>query len=539
MDAKTGEVYAGKVVPKRLLRKGKQKEKMTSEINIHQQLKHHNVVAFYNFFDDDTNVYIVLELCRKRSMMELHRRRKTITEPEARYFMKQILEGVGYLHKNNIIHRDLKLGNLFLDHNLTVKIGDFGLAAKLEFSGERKKTLCGTPNYIAPEILNNSGHSFEVDLWSIGCILYALLVGKPPFETHSLDETYSRIQECKYTIPSHIAKLAQLLITWLLQIDPKKRPKIDETAQHEWFSGFTPNSLPTSVLISAPRFNNAEEEKIMKNLVRKPLKEVNNEQNTTPSSNTHKLVRMSVVIAGASNSAMVTQYECRNHLEMLVQQLDGLVTKNVKIKKLTGKEEDTDPAAQPLIWVSKWVDYSDKYGFGFQLIDGSWGVLFNDTTKIVVLANEMNVHYIHRDGVEEYFTISNYPAGLEKKIKLLSYFRRYMKENLMTAGSDVPRVLDSVSRTPYLYQWFRTSKGVFMCLTNGTVQVNFSDHTKIILCPLMGAVTYVDEEKAFRTYRFSTIQEHGTCKPLMDALKYAHQKLNYNMKAVLPQHANN
>lgn len=98
---------------------------------------------------------------------------------------------------------------------------------------------------------------------------------------------------------------------------------------------------------------------------------------------------MSIAIAGASNSAMVTQYECKNHLEMLVQQLESLVTKNVKIKKLSGKEEDTDPAAQPLIWVSKWVDYSDKYGFGFQLIDGSWGVLFNDTTKIVVLANEM------------------------------------------------------------------------------------------------------------------------------------------------------
>ena len=72
-------------------------------------------------------------------MMELHRRRKDITEPEARYFMKQILDGVGYLHKNNILHRDLKLGNLFLDDNLHVKIGDFGLAAKLEHSGERKQ----------------------------------------------------------------------------------------------------------------------------------------------------------------------------------------------------------------------------------------------------------------------------------------------------------------------------------------------------------------------------------------------------------------
>lgn len=112
--------------------------------------------------------------------------------------MRQIISGVHYLHQNRIIHRDLKLGNLFLNDDLTVKIGDFGLAAKIEYDGERKKTLCGTPNYIAPEILYKKGHSFEVDIWSIGCIMYTLLVGKPPFETSSLKETYARIKKCEY-----------------------------------------------------------------------------------------------------------------------------------------------------------------------------------------------------------------------------------------------------------------------------------------------------------------------------------------------------
>lgn len=130
--------------------------------------------------------------------MELHKRRKALTEPETRYYMKQILHGVHYLHQNRIIHRDLKLGNLFLNDDLVVKIGDFGLAAKIEYDGERKKTLCGTPNYIAPEILNKKGHSFEVDIWSMGCIMYTLLIGRPPFETNSLKETYSRIKKCDY-----------------------------------------------------------------------------------------------------------------------------------------------------------------------------------------------------------------------------------------------------------------------------------------------------------------------------------------------------
>lgn len=83
-----------------------------------------------------------------------------------------------------------------------MKIGDFGLATKVEYDGERKKTLCGTPNYIAPEVLSKKGHSFEVDVWSIGCIMYTLLVGKPPFETSCLKETYLRIKKNDYSIPS-------------------------------------------------------------------------------------------------------------------------------------------------------------------------------------------------------------------------------------------------------------------------------------------------------------------------------------------------
>lgn len=90
------------------------------------------------------------------------------------------------MHEQRVIHRDLKLGNLFLNEKMHVKLGDFGLATQVEFDGERKKTLCGTPNYIAPEMLDKKGHSFEVDIWAIGCILFTLLVGKPPFETETL-----------------------------------------------------------------------------------------------------------------------------------------------------------------------------------------------------------------------------------------------------------------------------------------------------------------------------------------------------------------
>mmetsp|Transcript_31604 Transcript_31604/g.30916 ORF Transcript_31604/g.30916 Transcript_31604/m.30916 type:complete len:115 (+) Transcript_31604:280-624(+) len=112
------------------------------------------------------------------------RRRKRLHELEVQCYALQMITAMKYLHGHRIIHRDLKLGNLFLNDKMEIKLGDFGLATKLEFDGERKRTICGTPNYIAPEVLEGKGgHSYEVDIWSLGVIIYTLIVGKPPFET--------------------------------------------------------------------------------------------------------------------------------------------------------------------------------------------------------------------------------------------------------------------------------------------------------------------------------------------------------------------
>ena len=116
------EISAGKIVPKSLLVKQHQREKMAQEITLHKTLQHKYVVKLFSFFEDSNFVYIILELCRRRSLMELHKRRKAITEPETRYFMNQILLGVKYLHENKIIHRDLKLGNIFLNDDMEVCI---------------------------------------------------------------------------------------------------------------------------------------------------------------------------------------------------------------------------------------------------------------------------------------------------------------------------------------------------------------------------------------------------------------------------------
>jgi len=139
-------VLAAKVVPKSTLVKTRAKQKLMSEIRIHRSLEHNHVVRFDHFFEDSEYVYILLELCVNQTINEKIRRRKRLTEIEVQCYILQMLSGLRYLQKNKVIHRDLKLGNLFLSDKMELKLADFGLAAKLEFDGEKKKTICGTPN---------------------------------------------------------------------------------------------------------------------------------------------------------------------------------------------------------------------------------------------------------------------------------------------------------------------------------------------------------------------------------------------------------
>lgn len=158
-------------------------------------LEHPNIVNFIDCFEDEDNVYMSLELCTGGSLMDVFRQRRGFSEAETRYFMVQILGACHYMHAHSVIHRDLKLGNIFLDANFNIKVGDFGLAALIENEGERKKTICGTPNYIAPEVLFDTanGHSYEVDVWSTGVILYTLLIGRPPFQTREVKDIYEYV----------------------------------------------------------------------------------------------------------------------------------------------------------------------------------------------------------------------------------------------------------------------------------------------------------------------------------------------------------
>merc|ERR1719230_1377984 len=162
---------------------------------------------------------------------------KRLSEAEAMFYIYDLIVALKYLHRHKVIHRDLKLGNLFLDADVRLKVGDFGLAAQLEHDGEKKRTVCGTPNYIAPEILEGkSGHSYEVDIWSLGVIVYAVLFGRPPFETSEVKTTYRRIRHNQYTFPDamSVSENAKDLITRILRTDPRSRPSLDDIIGSPW-----------------------------------------------------------------------------------------------------------------------------------------------------------------------------------------------------------------------------------------------------------------------------------------------------------------
>ncbi|XP_006456153.1 hypothetical protein AGABI2DRAFT_188194 [Agaricus bisporus var. bisporus H97] len=255
-----GRRLACKVVTRDSLKTKKAKTKLWAEIKIHRSLSHPNIVGFHDCFDDESNVYMVLELCTSGSLMDMLRRRRRLTEPETRYFMVQLIGACHYMHTHQVIHRDLKLGNLLLDADMNIKVADFGLAALIENPGERKKTICGTPNYIAPEVLFDTanGHSFEVDTWSIGVILYTLVIGKPPFQTKDVKEIYKRIRDNEYEFPADrkIGSGVKTLIQQILTPDPSQRPTLFEILDHVFFTqGPVPSYIPPSAHDSVPDFS--------------------------------------------------------------------------------------------------------------------------------------------------------------------------------------------------------------------------------------------------------------------------------------------
>ena len=502
------KIFAAKMIAKSSIKSERQNQKLRTEIKIHKSCHHPQIVAFEHNFQDSDNVYILLELCQNQTMNELHVRRKVLTELEVQCYMVQLVKALQYLHSHRIIHRDLKLGNLFLNDKMELKVGDFGLATKLDFEGERKKTICGTPNYIAPEVISGAGHSYEVDIWAVGIIIYTLLVGKPPFETRDVKTTYGKIKKAEFSFPDNckISKEARNLIKKILVLDPKKRPRLNEILFDDFFNQGVaiPKLMPTSTLAYRPT----------KEYLNKYIPDKNSTE---------------------ANSNEIKS-ESTKELSELVE--DGET--NDKSNGDTPQFIDSTFLSKKEVWVVKWVDFSSKYGIGYILNNGLIGVYFNDNSKILFNPKENRFTIDERkisDQQELLYTIgyNEYPDGLKKKIFLFHNFKKLLeeenkpnksnekkrqsmhksgmkekhrsktkgkKENENNKENDFNRtvsVSDKFEEIDYIFvkKWLKTKHAIIFRFSNKVIQVCFKDNTQLIIHPLNQTVTYINkaEEK--------------------------------------------
>ena len=233
---KSGKYAALKVIEKKESF-DKIKKRLTNEIEIHISLRHPNVISLYNHFEDDDNYYLLLELCERGDMHTHLKSKGVFSENEIRNFGRQLAEGLLYLHSNNVIHRDLKLCNILLTDDDSIKICDFGLAVKLKTQGEEHDTICGTPNYISPEIINKTPYNHKSDCWALGCILYAFATGNPPFEGKTVKETLKKVQKLDFQLPSNVSPSLKDLLQRLINPDPVARFDMKSVLQHPFFTG--------------------------------------------------------------------------------------------------------------------------------------------------------------------------------------------------------------------------------------------------------------------------------------------------------------
>uniref|UniRef100_A0A8C3N4L6 Serine/threonine-protein kinase PLK n=1 Tax=Geospiza parvula TaxID=87175 RepID=A0A8C3N4L6_GEOPR len=535
-DLSSNKTYAVKVIPHSRVAKPHQREKITNEIELHRDLHHKHIVKFSHYFEDSESIYIFLEHCSRKSLAHIWKARHTLLEPEVRYYLKQIISGLKYLHLKGILHRDLKLGNFFINENMELKVGDFGLAACQDVSDQKKKTICGTPNYLAPEVLLRQGHGPESDVWSLGCVMYTLLCGNPPFETSDLKETYRCIKQVEYTLPVFLSLPAKHLITGILRRNPQDRLTLDEILDHEFFKGYTPEKLPPSSCVMAPELSPPNPAKTLFAKVTKTLfgkkkpkaKKGSSEDRDDISKLVTGLMKTSIcrqmsykTVEGneaipvscrsASSSPVETVVEETSHksaspsirgtMASSCEAFEDCVTASAIIESAVRllraclssmPPAEKNPASlarhEHFVWVSKWVDYSNKYGFGYQLSNRSIGILFNNGTHMTLSPNHRTVHYNPTNSKHLVFSVSAIPEQLQGQMSVLRYFASYMEQHLM--------------------------------------KVNFyNDHTKVIISKpdFSCLVTYINRERNSYTYKLCSLQELG-CSPEL------HHRLRYILK---------
>jgi len=275
VDKENGEEVAVKIIDKK--RAGQKKEMLETEVAILQKVHHPNIVELKSMFENSAHIYLVMELVQGGELLERIIERGSYTEKEAAQTGKEMLAAVQHLHNLGIAHRDLKPENLLCTSkdktNVHIKLTDFGLSKILPANGNDMMTACGTPGYVAPEVLQCEGYGKEVDLWSAGVILYILLCGFPPFHEANNGLLFQKIMAGDYSFPrpywDNISADAKDLVKKLLTVNPDKRITADQALLHPWIvSGGAAGMVAPEALLKMKEYSSSR--KLIKPIIPHP-----------------------------------------------------------------------------------------------------------------------------------------------------------------------------------------------------------------------------------------------------------------------------
>ena len=275
----TDKVYVIKVMCKQNIISQKMTDQINREIEIMYNINHPHIIKLINHFEDDENLYLIMELGAKGQLYSLlNKFRHGFDQIRAAQYMREIISAVKYLHSFNppIIHRDIKPENILLDENGRCKLADFGWSNYV-IPDNTRRTFCGTAEYLAPEMVNKKGHDTSVDIWALGVLCFELLTGKLPFRGKNTVELFSNIGALNIKWPGNdFNPLAKNLIIKILKKDPKERPTLDEILSQPWFEKYQP-ILP----VMTPSKVVTDEEKLMQHTILPKKKEIKEEKATS------------------------------------------------------------------------------------------------------------------------------------------------------------------------------------------------------------------------------------------------------------------
>jgi serine/threonine protein kinase len=232
----TRAARAPKVLFKKNLQESGMAHQLRREIEIQSHLRHPNVLGLFGYFYDKSRVYLILEYAPGGELYKQLKRVVCFDEPTTAAYIAQLCSALGYCHRRSVIHRDVKPENLLIGLDGEIKIGDFGWS--VHAPRNRRSTLCGTLDYLSPEMIEGKEHTHLVDVWSVGVLLYEFLVGKPPFETDGHAETYRAICRAVVEWPAErdIDPAAKQLCAQLLAYEPEHRIALSAVLQHAFIT---------------------------------------------------------------------------------------------------------------------------------------------------------------------------------------------------------------------------------------------------------------------------------------------------------------